>query len=141
MSSEAVFVVNGGNVMVGEGAEIGIGTVKGIMEDPMNRLKPPVAKLIAVLEIVIAEPGKRVCDPMIYSDAEMAVIGWEPTLTIETAAKLGGEGSELELAPMKVESTGSTSGGADRVDNRMSDSTLLGNVGEMRGVTVGFKVL
>lgn len=116
MNSEAVFVLNGGNVMVEEGPEIGIGTVKGIMEDPMNRLKPPVAKLITVLEIVIAEPGKRVCDPMIYSDAEMAVIGWEPTLTIENAAKLGAEGSELDLPLMTVKSTGSTSGGADRVD-------------------------
>lgn len=116
MSSEAVFVVNGGNVMVGEGPEIGIGTVKGIMEDPMNRLKPPVAKLITVLEIVLAEPGRRICDPMMYPDAEMAVIGWEPTLIIESAAKLGGEGSELELPLMTVKSTGSTSGGADRVD-------------------------
>lgn len=109
-------MVNGDNVLIGRGPEIGTGAVKGITEDPMNRVKVPVAKLITVLEIVIAEPGKRVCDPMTYSDAEIAVIGWEPTLMTGSATELAGEGSELELALLMLESTGSTSGGADRVD-------------------------
>ena len=51
-------------VMTGSATEgAGGGAVRGMMDDPMAMAAALVARLMMVLEMVIAEPGTRVCDP------------------------------------------------------------------------------
>lgn len=66
MNSEAALAVKvePEKVMTGRAAEtVGAGTANGIFEDPTKTAEAPVARLMTVLETVMAEPGMRVCEP------------------------------------------------------------------------------
>ena len=65
-NSEAAFAVMVEPEMARTGRAlemVGAGAAGGVVEDPMKRAEAPVARLMAVLETVIAEPGTRVWVP------------------------------------------------------------------------------
>ena len=68
MNSEAAFAVKveSEKEMTGRALEmVGNGTASGIVDDPIMRAEAPVARLMMVFEMVIAEPGMRVWNPKI----------------------------------------------------------------------------